>query len=61
DHQPTGGYPKIACICKADLPRIAQMAPGKLFTLQWMTPDQGLQHWFSIKQQIQSMTALRGV
>ncbi len=61
DHQPTGGYPKIACICKADLPRIAQMAPGKLFTLQWMTPDQGLQRWFSIKQQIQSMTALRGV
>ena len=61
DHQPTGGYPKIACICKADLPRIAQMAPGKLFTLQWMTPDQGLKRWFSIKQQIQSMTALRGV
>jgi len=61
DHQPTGGYPKIACICKADLPRIAQMAPGKLFTLQWITRDQGLERWISMKKQIETLTALRGI
>jgi biotin-dependent carboxylase-like uncharacterized protein len=61
DHQPTGGYPKIACICKADLPRIAQMAPGKLLTLQWITRDQGLARWISMQQQIETLTALHGI
>lgn len=28
DHQTTGGYPKIAEIAGADLPRLAQLAPG---------------------------------
>jgi antagonist of KipI len=28
DHQTTGGYPKIAEIAAADLPRLAQLAPG---------------------------------
>jgi biotin-dependent carboxylase-like uncharacterized protein len=29
DHQPTGGYPVIACVVQADLPRLAQLAPGE--------------------------------
>jgi allophanate hydrolase subunit 2 len=28
DHQTTGGYPRIAEIVSADVPRVAQMAPG---------------------------------
>src|SRR5258705_9863776 len=28
DHQTTGGYPKIAEIAGADVPRLAQLAPG---------------------------------
>ena len=28
DHQTTGGYPKIAEIAAADVPRMAQLAPG---------------------------------
>jgi len=28
DHQTTGGYPKIAEIAGADMPRLAQLAPG---------------------------------
>jgi antagonist of KipI len=28
DHQTTGGYPQIAAIVSADVPRLAQMAPG---------------------------------
>jgi allophanate hydrolase len=28
DHQPTGGYPRIATIITADFDRFAQMRPG---------------------------------
>lgn len=28
DHQTTGGYPKIATVIQADLPRLAQLSPG---------------------------------
>jgi allophanate hydrolase subunit 2 len=28
DHQTTGGYPKIAEVASADVPRLAQLAPG---------------------------------
>jgi allophanate hydrolase subunit 2 len=28
DHQPTGGYPRIATIVGADLDRFAQLRPG---------------------------------
>jgi len=61
DHQPTGGYPKIACICKADLPRLAQMAPGRHFSLHWTTPELAVQRWAAINQQLDTLTALRGV
>ena len=29
DRQPTGGYPKIGCVIRADLPRLAQTRPGQ--------------------------------
>ena len=29
DHQTTGGYPRIASVIKADLPKLAQLNPGK--------------------------------
>jgi allophanate hydrolase subunit 2 len=28
DHQPTGGYPRIATVVSADLDRFAQLRPG---------------------------------
>lgn len=28
DHQTTGGYPKIACVVSADLPRVGRLRPG---------------------------------
>lgn len=34
DHQPTGGYPRIATIVSADLDRFAQMRPGTAFTFR---------------------------
>jgi antagonist of KipI len=29
DHQTTGGYPRIASVIKADLPKLAQVRPGQ--------------------------------
>ena len=40
DRQTTGGYPKPAVVIRADLPRLAQMAPGTRFRLVWTTPQE---------------------
>jgi len=61
DHQPTGGYPKIACVCKADLPRFAQMSPGQPFQFRWVGMDQAIQAWTDLRKQIEQLTPLRGV
>ena len=60
DHQTTGGYPKIASVCKADLPRLAQMAPNRRFLLKWLTLDEAMLQWSNIRQQLQSITPLSG-
>jgi biotin-dependent carboxylase-like uncharacterized protein len=38
DHQPTGGYPRIATIVTADLDRFAQMRPGTELTFRPVRP-----------------------
>jgi biotin-dependent carboxylase-like uncharacterized protein len=38
DHQPTGGYPRIATIVSADLDRFAQMRPGTELSLRPVRP-----------------------
>lgn len=60
DHQPTGGYPKIACVCKADLPRLAQMSPGRTFEMAWLDLDLATYRWQSTQKQLESLTALKG-
>jgi antagonist of KipI len=40
DHQTTGGYPRIAEIVSADVPRLAQLAPGG--TVHFARCDLGL-------------------
>lgn len=37
DHQPTGGYPRIATVVSADLDRFAQLRPGTELTFQPVT------------------------
>jgi 5-oxoprolinase (ATP-hydrolysing) subunit C len=37
DRQPTGGYPKIGTVIRADLPRLAQMRPGNAMQFQRVT------------------------
>ncbi len=33
DHQPTGGYPVLAVVIRADLPALGQLAPGSSLQL----------------------------
>lgn len=37
DRAPTGGYPKIAVVAHADLPRLTQMRPGETVQFRWLT------------------------
>ncbi|HEY0854228.1 MAG TPA: hypothetical protein VGD86_05325, partial [Devosia sp.] len=37
DHQPTGGYPRIATVTSADLDRFVQLRPGTAVTFQPIT------------------------
>ena len=39
DHQPTGGYPRIATIASVDLDRFAQMRPGSPVAFASITVD----------------------
>lgn len=39
DRQPTGGYPKIGTVIRADLPRLAQMRAGQTVTFAPVTVD----------------------
>lgn len=39
DRQPTGGYPKIATVIRADLPRLAQTRPGETLRLMPVTVE----------------------
>lgn len=39
DRQPTGGYPKIGTVIRADLPRLAQMRPGQTVRFTPVTVD----------------------
>jgi len=59
DHQTTGGYPRIAEIVSADVPRLAQLAPGG--TVHFARCDLGLaaELRHHIKERLE--TALRGI
>ena len=39
DHQPTGGYPKIGTVIRADLPVLAQARPGTSVRFQPISVD----------------------
>jgi allophanate hydrolase subunit 2 len=39
DRQPTGGYPKIGTVIRADLPRLAQTRPGQSLRLVPVTVE----------------------
>ena len=42
DGQTVGGYPKLACVIQADLPRLAHLRPGQSLRFTWVTAAQAL-------------------
>ncbi|WP_323718005.1 5-oxoprolinase subunit C family protein [Paracoccus aminovorans] len=47
ESQTTGGYPKIATVIRADLPRLAQMAVGARFRFAAITRDEAEEIWIA--------------
>jgi len=42
DRAPTGGYPKIAVVARADRPRLAQRRPGEAVRFRWIDEAEAL-------------------
>lgn len=59
DHQTTGGYPKIAEIAAADVPRLAQLAPGGSVQFARCTLEQARDLRRALRQRVD--TALRSL
>lgn len=47
DHQPTGGYPRIATVIRADLDRLAQMRPGTKIAFRAVSVEHAQALWRS--------------
>jgi antagonist of KipI len=59
DHQTTGGYPKIAEIAAADVPRLAQLAPGGTLQFARCTLEQAGELRRALRQRLEA--ALRSL
>jgi antagonist of KipI len=59
DHQTTGGYPRIAEIVSADVPRLAQLAPGG--TVHFTRCDLGMAAELRHHGKARLEAALRGI
>jgi antagonist of KipI len=59
DHQTTGGYPRIAEIASADVPRLAQLAPGG--TVHFARCDLGMAAELRAHMNERLAAALRGI
>ena len=59
DHQTTGGYPKIAEIASADVPRLAQLAPGG--TVHFARCNLETARELRRDQQVRAQAVLRGI
>lgn len=53
DHQTTGGYPIIATVIRADLPILAQRAPGERVTFRIVEVEQAQAAWREILRTIE--------
>jgi allophanate hydrolase subunit 2 len=45
DRAPTGGYPKIAIVARADRPRLVQRRPGDAVTFRWEDEETARGRW----------------
>lgn len=59
DHQTTGGYPKIAEVAGADVPRLAQLAPGATLRFARCSLEQALELRRALRARVDA--ALRAI
>ncbi|PXW42917.1 biotin-dependent carboxylase-like uncharacterized protein [Klebsiella oxytoca] len=52
DRQTTGGYPKIATLIGADLPRVGQLRPGQSVAFRAITVSEGVARWRRLQEGI---------
>jgi len=45
DRAPTGGYPKIAVVARADRPRLVQRRPGETVQFNWQDEGSARRRW----------------
>ncbi|MBV1841518.1 5-oxoprolinase subunit C family protein [Photobacterium ganghwense] len=50
DRQTLGGYPKIGCVARMDLPRLAQARPGTTVTFRRANLDDVQQEWIAFSR-----------
>ncbi len=55
DHQTTGGYPRIATVCRASLPALAQMIAGQAFCFSLVTLAAAEEKWRRQQQRLQQL------
>ncbi len=56
DHQPTGGYPKIGSVIKADIGRLAQMRPGETCRFALCSMAEARAALFTLEDKIAAVT-----
>ncbi|MGA3302178.1 MAG: biotin-dependent carboxyltransferase family protein [Methylovirgula sp.] len=52
DHQPTGGYPKLGHVARADLGRLAQLRPGETCRFAQIGVDEARNAWLQCEDAI---------
>lgn len=55
DHQTTGGYPKIAHVISADIPRLAQMRTNEFLQFEFITRDDAENAFIQQQQYLQQL------
>lgn len=55
DHQTTGGYPRIAQVITADLPKLAQVQPGKYIRFEEVPLEKAQQLYMQQEQKLEQL------
>jgi antagonist of KipI len=56
DRQPTGGYAVVACVISADLPALAQLAPGAPVRLALTTPEEARESLRTLREALAALS-----
>ena len=55
DAQTIGGYPRIARVCSADLPKLAQCRPGDVISFNQITENESLHKLSELQKKIDQL------